>query len=129
MNGITGGVVALTALAFVVFAVVALVAPSRAADFLRGFASSARAHYAELLGRLFVGASLVLYAPSMKWPEVFAGFGWLIVVTTVGLLFLPWQWHRSFAARVIPTVIRFLPGYAVGNAALGTLLVYGMLAA
>lgn len=129
MNTITGTIIALTAAAFFAFALLAFSAPRVAAVFLRGFASSARAHYLELLVRLVVGASLVMHAPSMKWPEVFAGFGWLIVVTTVGLLFVPWQWHRSFAARVIPTVIRFLPGYAVGNVALGALLGYGMLAA
>ena len=49
--------------------------------FLRSFASSARAHYAEQALRLIAGGAMVIFAPSMWYPDLFKLFGWLIVVT------------------------------------------------
>ncbi len=70
--------------------------------FLNLFASSARTHYIEQVLRLVVGTSLVIFSPLMWYSYVFQIFGWLFVVTTLGLLLVPWQWHHRFAERVIP---------------------------
>lgn len=70
--------------------------PQIAERFLRGFASSARAHYAEQALRLTVGGATVIFAPSMWYPDLFRLFGWLLVVPAVALLLLPWRWHHAF---------------------------------
>jgi hypothetical protein len=97
-----------------------------AEQFLRSFASSARAHYAEQGLRLLAGGAMVLFAPLMWHPELFALFGWLITVTAVALLLLPWRWHHEFGKRAIPSVIRHMKLFALGAFALGMLVFYGV---
>jgi hypothetical protein len=63
--------------------------PSHAERLLRGFASSALTHYTEQGIRLVVGAAIVTFASSMRYPELFKLFGWLIIVSTAGLLLIP----------------------------------------
>lgn len=98
-------VVMLAGLYFVVLAGVAVIAPGRASRFLMGFADSVSTHYLELLLRLLIGAAFLHNAEKMPLSTVFVVFGWLLVVTTAGLLLLPWQWHRRFAVRAVPKAI------------------------
>ncbi|CAN5532786.1 hypothetical protein BH10PLA2_BH10PLA2_14070 [soil metagenome] len=107
-------------------AVAIVTAPARAERFLRSFASSAPAHYTEQGLRLLVGASLVNFASSMWYPDLFKVFGWLMVVTTAGLLFIPWQWHNKFATGVMPPVIRHLKLFAIGASAPGVFVLYSV---
>lgn len=98
--------------------------PSHAERFLRGFASSALTHYAEQGARLVVGAAVVTFASSMRYPEVFKLFGWLIVVSTAALLLIPWRWHNKFGTVVMPPVFRCMRIFALGAFALGALILY-----
>jgi hypothetical protein len=108
-------------------AVVIATRPSLAGRFLRSFASSAPAHYTEQGLRLLVGAAIINFASSMWYPVLFKQFGWLIVISTVGLLLTPWQWHHKFSARVIPIVIRHMRLFALGASALGgAFILYGV---
>jgi uncharacterized protein YjeT (DUF2065 family) len=102
------------------------ITPHRAARFLRSFASSAQAHYTEQALRLIAGGAMVIFAPSMWYPDLFKLFGWLIVVTAVALLLLPWRWHYEFSKRAIPLVIRHMKLFGVGALALGILVFYGV---
>lgn len=111
--------VLLAGLYLVTLAAVALISPQRATRFLSSFASSAPAHFLELFVRLVVGAALVLYAPHMKFPGLFAVFGWVIVVTTIGLLAMPWRWHRRFATWSVPYATRSMWLFALGSLAAG----------
>ena len=107
-------------------AVVTAIKPLLAERFLNSFASSARAHYTEQASRLIAGAAIVTFAPSMWYPDLFKLFGWLIIVTAVGLLLIPWQWHHKFGKWAIPLAIRHLKLFALGASALGTLILYGV---
>lgn len=107
-------------------AVVIATTPSLAERFLRSFASSARAHYTEQGLRVLVGAALVNFASSMWYPELFRLFGWLIVVTSVGLLLIPWRWHHKLGTWVMPLVIRHMRLFALGASALGAFILYGV---
>ena len=107
-------------------AVVIATKPSLAERFLRSFASSARAHYTEQGLRLLVGAAIVNFASSMWHPELFKLFGWLIVVTAVGLLLVPWRWHHKFGMWVMPLVIRHRRLFALGASALAAFILYGV---
>jgi hypothetical protein len=119
-------VVVVSGLALIAFPGVVFARPSLAERFLMSFASSARAHYVEMAARLLVGTSLVVLSPAM-WPtQLFLIIGWAIVVSSVVLLLMPWQWHHRFGQRVLPTLVRRMKVYAVGVFAFGCLLLYGV---
>jgi hypothetical protein len=107
-------------------AVVIAIRPSHAERFLRAFASSARAHYVEQGFRLLVGVAIVNFAGSMWHAELFTLFGWLIVVTAAALLLTPWQWHHKLGVWMLPLVIRHMNLFALGAAALGAFILYGV---
>jgi hypothetical protein len=126
MTLLAGIVVVASGLAFIVFTGVVFAKPALAERFLMSFASSARAHYVEMVFRLLVGTSLVVLSPAV-WPTImFWVIGWAIVSSSVALLFMPWQWHHRFGKRVLPTLIRRMKAYAVGVFAFGCLLLYGV---
>lgn len=128
MQTLAAIVVAVFGVALVAFGILSFVRPEPVRRFLRLFASSARAHYTEQTLRLVVGAALVVDAPRMLFADAFSVLGWLIAITAVVLLLVPWRWHHRFAERVIPLVIRFLPLYASVALGLGLFVLYGMLA-
>lgn len=120
------GIVVVAFGAFLVgLAVVIAVKPLLAERFLTSFASSARAHYAEQVSRLIAGAAIVTFAPSMWYPDLFNVFGWLIIVTALALLLVPWQWHHRFGKWAIPWAIRHRNLFALGAAALGAFILCG----
>ncbi len=126
MTLLSGLVVTAFGLFLIGLAGVIIGAPARAERFLRAFASSATAHYTEQGLRLLVGAAIVNVASAMRYPELFRLFGWVIVITTVGLLLIPWQWHRTFATRVMPPVYRQMRWFGLGAAVLGVLVLYSV---
>ena len=127
MQILSGIIVVSIGIFLIGLSVVIAVKPMRAQRFLKSFASSARAHYTEQALRLTGGAAIVVFAPSMSLSSLFRSFGWIIVVTTVGLLLIPWQWHHKFGEWAIPLAIRHLKLYAIGALALGTFILYAAL--
>ncbi|MEJ0099145.1 MAG: hypothetical protein WDO12_05120 [Pseudomonadota bacterium] len=107
---------------------VALAKPAIVVRFLGAFATSARTHYAEQLVRLLVGTALIVRAPSMWVPGTFRLIGWLIAISSVLLLCLPWQWHHRLGERMRPLFFRYLWLYIAGAFAFGVLLIYGVIA-
>jgi uncharacterized protein YjeT (DUF2065 family) len=115
------------ALYLIGLSVVSLIVPARATAFLNGFAQSASAHYLELVLRLAGGAGLVLAAPRMLFSTFFALAGWVVVVTTMCLAFVPWQWHRRFAAWSVPHAVRRIRVLGVASLAIGASLLAAFL--
>lgn len=115
-------VVVVTGLYFCALAAASLLVPAKASRFLLGFASSPRVHYIELSVRLLVGAALLIYAPRMFAPGVFSLFGWLLVITTVCLLLLPWRWHHRFAQQAVPRAISHIKVIGISSLVLGGLI-------
>ena len=126
MRLLSGVVVVGFCLFLIGLAVVIARKPSLAERFLRSFASSARTHYTEQGLRLIVGAALINLASSMRYPDLFNVLGWVMVVTTVGLLLVPWQWHHKFATRVMPPVFQHMKLFALGALALAAFVLYGV---
>ncbi|MBN8729220.1 MAG: hypothetical protein J0L64_01670 [Acidobacteria bacterium] len=122
LHALSGIVVVGFGLFLIVLAALIITMPSRAEEFLRGFASSAVTHYTEQGLRLVVGAAVVSFAGSMRHPELFNVFGWLIIVSTAGLLLIPWQWHNRFSTLVMPPVFRHMRLFALGACALGAFI-------
>ncbi|MDQ3040357.1 MAG: hypothetical protein M3R16_11255, partial [Pseudomonadota bacterium] len=82
-------IVVLTGAYFIALAVASLFVPAQATRFLLGFAQTPSAHYVELLVRFVVGGAFVLNGPLMSFPGIFTAFGWVLVMTTIGLLLVP----------------------------------------
>jgi hypothetical protein len=112
-------VVIVVGLYFLALAAVALAWPAKASGFLGGFAASAPAHYLELALRLVAGWAFVQRADLMSFTAVFAGFGWVLIGSTLVLLALPWRWHRRFAERTVPQALRHLKLVALASLLLG----------
>ena len=118
------GVVILFFCMFVIgLAIAIVIKPQRAEQFLSSYASSARAHYTEQIARLIVGVAFVVFAPSMWYPNLFNLFGWILIVTTIGLLIIPWQWHHKFGEWAIPLTLRYMKFYALGAVVFGVLII------
>ncbi len=96
-----------------------LLLPARGERFLRGFASSAFAHYLEVSLRFVVGGAILQYAPYMLLSGFFVILGWILVVTTVGLGAVPWWWHQRFAQWTVPYATRRLWLIAVASFVFG----------
>lgn len=101
-------VVVLVALYLLALGAAALFFPDRASRFLLGFAGSPAAHYAELALRLVAGTAFVLHAPNMRFAFAFSALGWMLLVTTAGLLLVPWHWHRRFTQQAVPRATRYI---------------------
>jgi hypothetical protein len=124
MNHLPEIFVIATGLWLVAFPVVIVFARRRAEAFLQGFAGSARAHYLEQGIRLIAGTAFVLFAPEMRFSLAFQYFGWILVLTTLGLLLLPWRWHQRFAGWAVPWAIRHLKLYALGSFLFGAFILF-----
>jgi len=74
-----------------------------------------------------VGAAFLGCASLLNYGYVFQAFGWVLVVTTAVLLFVPWKIHRKFAVFVVPRALeytRFMGGTAM---VMGAFVVFSLL--
>jgi len=123
---ISGTIVALFGFFLIGLAALCVVRRSAAERFLSGFANSAKAHFTEHTIRLAAGLGFVLHSSEMSHPLAFRIFGWVLVATSVVLLVLPWKWHREYARRTMPLVLKRIRLFAVGAFALGVFVLYGL---
>lgn len=119
--------VLLAGLYLIGLAVVSVVLPQKGRVFLSGMASSAFAHYFEVLVRIVMGAALVIYAPLMMFASLFLVFGWVLIVTTVALLAVPWRWHHRFASWSVPYATRNMPLFGLGSLVGGVFMLSSIL--
>ena len=115
-------IVVVVAIFFLLLGAVALVRPPIARRFLLGFASNALKHYAELLARILVGGSLLLIAHNSSYSTVLSAFGWLLIVTTAFMAFVPWRFHHRFTQSAVPKALQFLPLIGITALVIGALL-------
>lgn len=127
LNALTSVLVLLAGLYLVGLAAVAFVSPQMARRFLFGFASSALAHYSEMIIRLFVGAALLWHAPQMAFAGFFEVFAWVLIVSSLVLLALPWRWHRRFASWAVPLATRHMSLFALVSFAGGAFIILSVL--
>ncbi len=124
---IAGFVVVLAGLWLLALAGTSFILPERATQFLSGYASSARVHYLEQILRIIAGAGFVLHAAEMRYSQIFSIFGWILVITSTGLLLIPWQWHNRFAGWAVPFAVRHLKLYALGALILAAFIFYALI--
>lgn len=109
---------------FLLLGTIALILPAQANRFLLGFAASAPKHYAELIARFVVGGALLVVAPHSIHPTSLIAFGWILIITTAAMAFVPWKTHRKFAEAAVPKALGFLPLIGVISLVLGALLLW-----
>ncbi|MBV34323.1 MAG: hypothetical protein CMP47_02520 [Rickettsiales bacterium] len=117
----------LFALGLILFEVMVIVAKPKAIRFLNAFVKTPWHHFIEQAFRLIVGTALAIHSPNMKFSEFFGIFGWIVIITSLMLVGLPWRWHRAFAQKVIPTVIKLIQLYGLSCLALGIFIIYSLL--
>lgn len=120
---IAAGVVITAGLFLITLAGVTLTRPALARHFLLSFAKTAGTHYIEMAARILVGIALIVASPLMLFSSVFFWFGAALLASSVVLLCLPWQWHRSMGERVLPTFVSLLGVVSLVSFLLGALLV------
>jgi hypothetical protein len=117
---------------FVVFAGVAylmilgaliFIRPALVMRFFEGLAVTGRVNFLEALLRIIVGVALVGTSPETKAPVFFFGFGAVLVLTSIPLMFLH-ELHRRQAVWVIPLVRRILPLMGLVAIALGAFIAW-----
>ncbi len=122
VEAITLAVVLLISLYFLVLGATSLIVPDRACGFLLGFVRSAPIHYAELMLRFIAGIALIRHAPHMSASGVFSLLGWMLLVTTICLLVVPWRWHQRFAQQFVPRVTRYIRLIGLTSLIMGSLI-------
>lgn len=105
---------------------VMLIRPAITERFIMSFAGSRKAHFTEMFFRLLFGVSLAMLSMSMWQPKAFRALAWVIIISSVLLLILPWQFHQRFGSRVLPMLVKYMRVYAVGVLAFGVLIVYAV---
>jgi hypothetical protein len=108
VNTLAAGLVVIAGIWLISLAILAIVKPDLVRVLFELFASSAFSHFLEMFLRLIVGAAFIIYAAQMKFSFVFKVFGWLLIVTTAVLVFVPWKLHRRFADRSLPVVSKWM---------------------
>ena len=121
-----GAGVAVSATWLIGLAVFIAIDAGRARQFLEKFASSFRAHALEQFLRLTAGMAFIGFSSEMRYPSAFEAFGWVLVVSAVLLLLLPWRLHQRFAGLVIPPLTRHLTMFGLSALLLGAIILYAM---
>ncbi len=126
INYLAIAVILLTAVYFIVLGLVAISKPAIAARFLLGFAENPAVHYVELFLRLTVGLAFVHHSTNMLFPTMLGIFGWVLILSTIALLIVPWRWHRNFAKKLVPYANQHLTIIGVISLCFGITLLWSM---
>ena len=126
INFVALALIVLTAAYFILLGIAALLKPIMAARFLLGFAHSAAMHYLELFLRMAIGLALIHYSENMQFTDVYWGFGWLLVATTVCLFFIPWHRHQKFTKKVVPYANTYIALIGITSLILGMSILYSI---
>jgi hypothetical protein len=127
MESLALAVIVLAASFLIGLGAASFLTPKLASEFLDSFAGSAGAHLAEMVIRLLVGWALVVQSPKMLYPFAFTLFGWVLVITSVLLLLIPWRWHRKFAQVAVRPLTRRVWIFGVLSLPLGGFILFALL--
>lgn len=103
-------------------------APEKAREVLRKAGSTNFINYAEITIRMIPAAGLILYAGFSKFPVFLEIFGWLMIITSVVLFFVPRKMHHSFSLKsaeyLKPVIVKLLSPV---SAAFGIFIIYSVI--
>ena len=105
-----------------------LFAPNYARQTLRKAGSTNFINYAEITLRMIPAVALILYADFSKFPLAFKLFGWMMLITSLVLYFVPRKMHHGFslkAAEILkPLYFQLISPFAF---LFGSILIYCVL--
>jgi len=114
---------------FIIFAAFfMLFAPKKARATLRKAGSTNFINYAEITLRIIPATALILYADFSKFPDAFKIFGWIMLITSFILYFVPRKMHHKFSRKsadiLSPIYLQLISPFAF---ILGGLVIYNTL--
>lgn len=120
-----------TVIAFGIFIILVgflmLFNPKKVTQILRKMASTNFINYTEITLRLIPASALILCADFAKYPEVFKIYGWLMLITTLVLFFIPRPIHHNFSLKIAdnfkPLYFQLISPFAL---LIGTFLIYSV---
>jgi uncharacterized membrane protein YfcA len=125
MNTIAKWTIIVFGIFFICVGIIMLFAPKIARQILRKAGSTNFINYAEITIRMIPAAALILYSDFSKYPTAFKTFGWLMLITSCVLYFVPRQIHHRFslkAANILkPIYFQFISPFAF---LFGVILIY-----
>ena len=120
----SGSVMLIFGLYLISLLVITLLNKAIAVGYFSSFASSAKAHYLEQVLRLIVGLAMLSFSKSMLYTQFFELFAWIIIISTIVLIVIPWRWHNRLGKSVIPLTIKNLKFYAISASIFGVFILY-----
>ena len=85
---------------FIIFiGFVMLINPIKARNTLRKAGSNNFINYAEITIRIIPAVALISYSDYSKFPEAFKLFGWIMLITSLILYFVPRRLHHKFSMK------------------------------
>lgn len=113
---------------FIIFiGYIMLIRPEKARSTLRKAGSTNFINYAEITIRLIPAIALIVCAEIAKFPEAFTIFGWIMLITSLILYFVPPQLHHKFSMKsadiLKPVYFRLIAPFAF---LLGVLIIYNV---
>ncbi len=107
---------------------VMLINPNKARSTLRKAGSTNFINYAEITLRMIPAIALILYAEFSKFPAAFTVFGWIMLLTSLILYFVPPRVHHKFSMKsadiLKPIYFRLISPFAF---LFGGLIIYNTL--
>lgn len=76
--------------------VLMLASPAKAKQTIQKAGSTNFINYAEILLRMLPAAALIYFASFSRFPQAFSLFGWLMLSTSIILLFVPRKIHHQY---------------------------------
>jgi uncharacterized membrane protein YfcA len=73
--------------------------PKKARSTLRKAGSTNFINYVEITFRLVPAIALILYSELSKFPDAFQIFGWIMLITSFVLYFVPRKIHHNFSMK------------------------------
>ncbi len=102
---------------FIIFiGFIMLIYPKKARNTLRKAGSTNFINYAEITIRLIPASALILYSELSKFPDAFNIFGWIMLITSFVLFFVPRKIHHNFSNKsadiIKPIYFRLISPFA-----------------
>jgi len=98
-------------------------ASAGALRFLSGFGSNVFANSLEAVLRAFAGVAFIGASPENRFPEAAFWFGLVLLVTAVGILFLP-KGHKKYGNWSMRILTPIAPFYGALSAVFGVAILY-----
>lgn len=111
----------------IIAGLVMLLAPKRARQILRKAGSTNFINYTEITLRMIPAIALILFSEFSRYPVFFKLMGWIMIITSLVLYFVPRRVHHNYSLRCAeilkPLYFQLISPFAL---LFGSLLIYAV---